>query len=74
MKKFLIEVYVGDGWRPFKLQDSDVGFRIILKELEVFCHKHNLSIDAYRVRHLTDSSDIIEAGRSIGRQDKPNDI
>ncbi len=72
MNKFLIEVYTGDAWYPFKLRDSSVGFRNTLKELGIYCYRNNLNMDVYRIRHLTNSSDIIDAGQFIDSQDTPH--
>lgn len=65
--RFLVEVYKGDAWTPFLLWGTNTNFRGSLLKLEKYCHNKHVSMDTHRIRHLTDESDIIDAGRTIER-------
>ncbi len=65
MNKFLVEVSTGGEWSPFLLWDADTTYRAALSRLEKHCQAEGLCMDAYRLRRLTDSSEIIDAGRTI---------
>ena len=66
MNKFLVDVSTGGEWSPFLLWDAHTTFRVALSRLEKQCRAEGLNMDVYRLRRLTDSSEIIEAGRTIG--------
>ncbi len=63
--RFLVEVYQGGEWTPFLLWGTNTNFRGTLLKLEKYCHNKHVSMDAHRIRRLTDESDIIDAGRAI---------
>ncbi len=60
MNKFVVEVYTGDKWEPQTVWRNVVGFRAALKRLKNQCKNGHTSMDAHRLKRITNSEEELD--------------